>query len=153
MCKTENTINNSYSQHFFCLFKCLRPGHAFATEMLHDGNPKPSTLHQLPAHPIWWGIERVLWCWHHKWGCSFTANGSIYWKEPAKAQSLHFRGSAQPEDLSTCAQISSKALINIKFPKENNVVLKMVSLHWNGIEILEFDKQGHIIDKRLIHSE
>lgn len=147
MCKIENTINYSYSQQFFCLFKCETPCHAFITEMLHNGNPRPNTSPQLPAYPIQWERETMLWSWHQKWGGSFNVNSSKYWKGPAKAQSLHLRGSAQPEDLSSCAQIASKALFNIKFPKENNITLKRFSCNEKELRLLSLTRKGILLTK------
>lgn len=97
-------------------------------------------LHQLPANSSTVNQRKSALIMTSQMGLStFTANGSIHYKEPAKARSPSLRGSAQLEVLSSWARILSK-LFTIKLPGKTNVIVKWSSLQWNEMENLEFDK-------------
>lgn len=70
-----------------------------------------------------------------------------YIEKNLQKQFLHFRGSAQPEDLSSCAQISSKALFNIKFPEENSVILKRFPCNEKGLRFWSLTMKGVLLTK------
>lgn len=101
----------------------------------------PNMLQQLPANSSTVNQRKSALIMTSQMGLStITANGSIHYKEPAKAQAPSFRGSAHPEVLSPWARILSKSLFTIKLPGKTNVIVKWSSLQWNKMEILEFDK-------------
>lgn len=110
-------------------------------------------LHQLPANSSTVNQRKSALIMTSQMGLStITANGSIHYKEPAKAQSPSFRGPAQLEVLSSWARILSKSF-TIKLPGKPMLL-------WNGLPCYEtkwrfwsLTSSSDIADKMVIHSE